>query len=166
MAEPLELVFKKGQIVYRQHEYELRLYDILYGSVSLYQNYGTKKQILIKEIGSDGYFGEMELIEVMPRTTTAVANERTHVKVYTAEDFGKLFETKPAMVVAIMQQMSARIRELTRLYNDACRIVSEAVAAERAGRRKSEKLQSERRSLSDYYQAYLKLFGGKQTGEI
>ena len=90
MAEQAELTLKKGQIVYRQNDYEMRFYDILYGAVSLYQNYGTKEQVLIKELNSGDYFGEMELIEAMPRTTTAVATERTQVKVYTAEDFGAL----------------------------------------------------------------------------
>ncbi len=155
-----ERVFKKGEIIYRQNEYESCLYDILYGSVALYQNYGTKDQVLIKEMLGDGYFGEMELIEAMPRTTTAVALERTQVRVYTAEDFGDCFREKPAMVMAIMQQLSARIRELTRQYNDACRIVAEAMEAEKAGREKSDELQHERRKLSDYYHAYLKLLGG------
>ncbi len=162
MAELQERVFKKGEVVYRQGQYEMCLYDILYGSVSLYQNYGTKEQVLIKAL-HDGCFGEMELIEVMPRTTTAVATEKTQARIYTAEDFGALFQEKPAMVMAIMQQMSARIRELTRQYNDACRIVAESMAAEKAGHEKSKTLQTERKKLSDYYNAYLKLLGGNLT---
>ncbi|MBE6910161.1 MAG: Crp/Fnr family transcriptional regulator [Ruminococcaceae bacterium] len=160
MAEAQERVFKKGEVIYRQGQYEMFLYDILYGSVALYQNYGTKEQVLIKEMNQDGYFGEMELIEAMPRTTTAVATERTTARVYTAEDFGALFCEKPSMVMAIMQQMSARIRELTREYNDACRVVAESMAAEKAGKEKSGALQKERKKLSDYYHSYLRLLGG------
>ncbi len=160
MQQIEERVFKKGQIIYRQNDYESCLYDIQYGSVALYQNYGTKDQVLIKEMLGDGYFGEMELIEAMPRTTTAVALERTQVRVYTAEDFGACFQEKPSMVMAIMQQLSARIRELTRQYNDACRIVAEAMEAEKTGKEKSAELQHERRKLSDYYHSYLKLLGG------
>ncbi len=160
MQQIEERVYKKGEIIYRQNEYESCLYDILYGSVALYQNYGKKDQVLIKEMNNDGYFGEMELIEAMPRTTTAVAQERTQVRIYTAEDFGACFQEKPAMVMAIMQQLSARIRELTRQYNDACRIVAEAMEAEKAGKEKSDALQRERRKLSDYYHSYLKLLGG------
>ena len=53
--------------------------------------------------------------------------------------------------MSVMQQMSARIRELTRLYNDACRVVAEAMEAEKSGQEKSEKLQKERQSLSNFY---------------
>ena len=154
-----ERVFKKGEVIYRQNDYEMCLYDILYGAVTLYQNYGQKDEIVIKEYDGDGYFGELELVEARPRTTTAVATERTQVRVYTKEDFGALFQEKPAMVMAIMQQMSARIRELQRQYNDACRIVAESMEAEKHGREKSNELQKERKKLSDYYRAYIKLLG-------
>ncbi len=156
-----EREFKKGEIVYREGDYEMCLYDILFGSVSLYQNYGTKEEIPIKELDTGEYFGEMELIEARPRTTTAVAKATTRVTVYSAEDFSACFTEKPAMVMAIMQQMSARIRELTRDYNEACRVVAEAVAAEKAGREKSEELQRERQLLSDTYAAHAKPIGAE-----
>lgn len=160
MSEPQERVFRKGDVIYREGQYEIRLYDILYGTVRLYQNYGTKGEILIKEYADDGYFGELELIEARPRTTTAVAVERTQVTVYDREGFSELFQKKPAMVMAIMQQMSARIRELQREYNHACRVVAESLAAEKAGQEKSGALQRERKKLSDCYHSYLKLLGG------
>lgn len=151
MAEFQTRTFQKGEIIYRQSEYETWFYELLYGGVTLYQNYGTEKQVLIKELDPPCFLGEMEVIEARPRTTTAVATEDCTLKVITNEDFGALFQEKPALVLSVMQQMSARIRELTRQYNDACRIVSEAMDAEREGREKSEKLQAERRSLSDVY---------------
>lgn len=154
MAEFTTRTFKKGEIIYRQNDYEMLFYDILYGGVALYQNYGTPEQVLIKQLSS-GYLGEMEVIEVRPRTTTAVATERTEAKVITLEDFGALFQEKPAMILSVMQQMSARIRELTRDYNNACRVVAQALEAEKAGKEKSSELQQERQALSDFYYNYL-----------
>ena len=160
MSEPQERVFRKGDVIYREGQYEMCLYDILYGTVCLYQNYGKPDEILVKEYAGDGYFGELELVEARPRTTTAVAKERTQVKIYDSERFSHLFCEKPAMVMAVMQQMSARIRELQREYNNACRIVAEAMEAEKSGREKSGRLQTERKKLSDHYHSYLKLLGG------
>ena len=153
MAEFTTRTFKKGEIIYRQNDYEMLFYDILYGGVTLYLNYGAKDQIVVKELCAGAFFGEVELVEARPRTTTAVATEDTRVKIYTAEAFGSCFQEKPALVMAIMQQMSARIRELTREYNDACRVVSEAMDAERRGVAKSDRLQKERKRLSDFFTA-------------
>ena len=160
MSEPQERLFKKGEVIYRENQYEMCLYDILYGSVCLYQNYGKPNEVRIKEYSGSGYFGELELVEARPRTTTAVAAERTTVKVYDREGFAALFARRPSMVLSIMQQMSARIRELQRDYNDACRVVAESLEAERTGAEKSGRLQSERKRLSDYYHDYLRLLGG------
>lgn len=154
MPEWTEKTFKKGEVIYRQNSYETWMYDIVYGSVALYQNYGTPDEVLVTKLLGDGYFGELELIEARPRTTTAVALEKTVARVITAEDFGALFHEKPALVMSIMQQMSARIRELTRAYLDACRVVSEAVSAEQSGREKSSALQSEREKLVAFYRSY------------
>ncbi len=160
MSEPQERRYKKGEVIYRQNQYEMCLYDILYGSVALYQNYGTENEILIKEYVDDGYFGELELVEARPRTATAVATAPTLAKLYDSDGFSALFQEKPAMVVAIMQQMSARIRELQRDYNDACRVVAEAMDAEKTGQKKSAELQTERKKLSDHYYSYLNMLGG------
>ncbi len=163
MPQPQERTFKRGEVIYRENQYEMCMYDILFGSVRLYQNYGKPNEVLIKEYGGSGYFGELELVEARPRTTTAVAAERTIVKVYDREGFAALFAQKPSMVLSIMQQMSARIRKLQRDYNDACRVAAEALEAERTGAEKSRRLQSERKKLSDRYHAYLKLLGGNLT---
>ncbi|MBR3561666.1 MAG: Crp/Fnr family transcriptional regulator [Oscillospiraceae bacterium] len=161
MTDLPERTYRKNEIIYRQNEYEMCMYDILYGGVTLYLNYGAKEQILVKELCPGAYFGEMELVEARPRTTTAVATEETRVKVYTAEAFGSCFQEKPALVMAIMQQMSARIRELTREYNDACRVVAEAMDAEKRGEAKSDTLQKERKRLSDYFTTRVRYPGTK-----
>jgi len=163
MRELEEKVFQKGEVIYRENDYETWLYDIVTGAVGLYQGYGTEEEHLIKEVFDGDVLGELEVIEARPRTTTAVAQERTQVRVVTSADFGQMFRDKPAKVMAIMQQMSARIRELQREYNDACRIVAESVAAEEAGQEKSQKLQSERKKLSDYYHATVKFLKGGKT---
>lgn len=160
MTEPRELSYRKGEIIYRQGQYEMLLYDILYGSVALYQNYGEKNELLVKTYHDEGYFGEIELVEARPRTTTAVALGPVRAMAYDSACFSELFRRKPAMVVSVMQQMGARIRELQREYNDACRVAAESLAAEKLGREKGVRLQSERKKLSDHYRDFF-LHGGK-----
>ena len=153
MADRRERTFRKGEIIYHENDYEACMYDILYGSVALYQHYGTKDEVLVKRLNAESYFGELELIEARARTTTAVALEKTQTAVITAESFGAYFREKPATVLSIMQQMSARIRELTRLYQEACRVAAESVQAEKNGCEKSEELQKKRNELAAIYRS-------------
>ncbi len=154
MDNRTERTFKKGEIIYRQDDYEACLYDILYGSVGIYLDYGTKDETLLKEYGSGSYFGEIELIEARPRTATAVALEKTIVTVITAESFGAYFQEKPAVVMHIMQQMSARIRELTRLHREACRTTADAAQPEPHEKEKGGEQQAKRDELATIYRSY------------
>ena len=79
----------------------------------------------------------MGLIDVMPRSATAVALESVLACVISAEEFGEYFKENPAAVLLIMQNMSKRIRELTQDYLDACRAVAEMVETEKNGKEKS-----------------------------
>ena len=76
MADRRERTFRKGEIIYHENDYEACMYDILYGSVALYQHDGTKDEVLVKRLNAESYFGELELIEARARTTTAVALEK------------------------------------------------------------------------------------------
>lgn len=106
--------FKKNEVIFKQGSYEAWMYDIRFGKVGIYANYGQKDQRLLKEVGEDGYFGEMGLIEAYPRSATAVSLvSGTQCSVITSEDFSEYFSKKPAKILAIMQYMSHRIRELT-----------------------------------------------------
>lgn len=106
--------FKKGEIIFKEGALEKCMYDIRWGSVGVYTNYGEKDERMLREILPNDVFGEMGLIEARPRSATAVALEKdTQCVVITAEDFSEYFKDKPAKIVAIMQNMSQRIRDLS-----------------------------------------------------
>lgn len=131
--------FEKGQVIFSEGDFEMSMYDLLQGSVGIYAYYGKPEEKLLTELkAEDGAtFGEMGLLESMPRSATAVALENVQVQVITGETFGEYFRDNPAAVMVIMQNMSQRIRALTQDYLDACRAVSEAVESETSGKEKS-----------------------------
>ena len=130
--------FKKGEIIFKQGELSDCMYDILWGEVGIYADYGTPEEKLLTTLETERFFGEMGMIEGRLRSATAVALEKdTRVKVITPETFDTYFKENPAKVLLIMQNMSHRIRELTRDYLEACRAVAEAVETEKTGKEKS-----------------------------
>lgn len=145
---------KKGEIIFKQGDASTCMYDILWGKVGVYANYGTPDEKLFTVLETEQFFGEMGMIECYPRSATAVALEdNTRVKVITTETFSAYFQESPAKVLMIMQNMSQRIRGLTKDYLEACRAVVEATEAEKTGKEKSGWFKSHFQKFSDDYAA-------------
>lgn len=142
--------FEKGQVIFSEGDFEMSMYDLLQGSVGIYANYGKPEEKLLTELkAEDGAtFGEMGLLESMPRSATAVALENVQVQVVTGETFGEYFRDNPAAVMVIMQNMSQRIRALTQDYLDACPQYPKPWSQKRAGRKRAAG--SRKRSASSY----------------
>ena len=83
-----ERTYKKGEIIYREGDMDLSIYDILWGRVAVYVDYGTENEKLLTEVGSDGFLGVVGFLESRPQNTTAVALEKTVVAIITFDSFG------------------------------------------------------------------------------
>lgn len=132
--------FAKGEVIFKEGALESFMYDLIEGKVGIYANYGKAGEKLLTELSAEdggATFGEMGLIDVMPRSATAVALEDVMAHVVTGEEFGEYFKENPAAVMAIMHNMSKRIRGLSQDYLDACHAVAEVVESEKSGKEKS-----------------------------
>ena len=123
--------YKKGEVIFRQGDAGDSMFDIHWGRIGVYSNYGTKQEKLLTMLESGDFLGEMGMIDHAPRSATAVAMENgTSVSEITEEGLGELFRESPAKVLMIMQQLSARLRKLTNDYMDACQTASGLVRVE------------------------------------
>ena len=148
--------FKKGEIIFKQGDLSDCMYDILWGQVGIYADYGTPEEKLLTTLETERFFGEMGLIESMPRSATAVAMGDIKVQVVTGRDFGAYFQERPERIYAIMAQMGGRIRALSNDYLVACRAVAEAVETEKTGKEKSSWFKEKvRKLMDDYERAYI-----------
>ena len=147
------IAFKKGGVIFKQGDASDCMYDILWGKVGIYVNYGTPEEKLLTRLTTEQFFGEMGMIEGLPRSATAVALTRdTRLKIITPETFQAYFLERPDKVLRMMQNMSRRIRELTIDYLTACQTVVKSVEAEKAGAEIDGDLQTDLEKLSQIYQ--------------
>lgn len=155
--------FAKGEVIFKEGAMESFMYALAEGKVGIYASYGEAGEKLLTELNAkDGVmtFGEMGLIDAMPRSATAVALEDVAAYMITEEAFGAYFSENPAAVLAIMQNMSKRIRGLSQDYLDACRAVAEMVEAEKNGNEKSDWFRNKvGKFLKDYEKAMLMIGG-------
>lgn len=126
-----EKKFKKGQIIYRSGEMDASMYNILYGRVAIYIDYGDPGERLVVELGEGDFLNVISFLETRPRNTTAVALQPTVVNVITLDNFGAFFQERPAKVMSLLQHMSARIRHLQKAYLETSQALEDYADTER-----------------------------------
>ena len=137
-----QLTFAKGDIIFRQGDSAAVMYDIVSGKVGIFNDYQGGQEEKIAELDAGQILGEMGMIEVYPRSATAVALSDEVVLSELAEaDLESYFKDDPAKVLQLMRQLSARIRETTRKYTEVCGTVSRHRQAEERGDAQPELLQ-------------------------
>lgn len=63
------------------------------------------------ELGPGGYFGEMALIDGAPRSATVVAETETACLVLARKRFATILKNEPAVAVALLRTLAARVRD-------------------------------------------------------
>ena len=147
------LVFKKGDVIFRQGDFSSVMYDIAKGKVGVFADYETEQVQQLAELTAGDFLGEMGMIEVYPRSATAVALEDdTTLNEIGEDELNAYFKDKPEQLLKIMKQISARIREVDRKYLNACLVAFENASAEMSGAEKSEQLKKEMDALYEEYE--------------
>ena len=59
--------FKKGQIVCSPGEMEMNMYNILYGSVGIYTDYGKPDEVEVVTLREGDFFNVISFLESRPR---------------------------------------------------------------------------------------------------
>ena len=147
--------YRKNEVIFCEGDASDCMYDIQRGSVGIYVNYGKANEKKLVELTVEQFFGEMGMIDNLPRSATAVAlEENTQAKIITAEDFPRYMQEKTPKVIMIMQHLAARLSKLTEDYMQVCRAASEAQSAEQvSGDQSGWFKESMKRFLDDYNEA-------------
>ena len=116
--------FVKGTVIFKQGDVELKMYDIISGKVGIFADYGKKDEKLLAEMTPGKFFGEMGLIDILPRSATAVALEDTETTVIDQNEALQYLDDHPEKAMAIIKTLSTRLRGLTLDYMDACNTIA------------------------------------------
>ena len=126
------LKFAPNQVIFRQGDFGKTMYDIESGRVGIYADYGTETEKLLAELGDKEFLGEMGMIDVYPRSATAVAmEENTVLSELGEEEFAEYFSGKPEKLLALLRVLSQRTRETDEKYIQVCRAAYEKERAEK-----------------------------------
>ena len=125
--------YRKGDMVYPEGSFEMSMFHIIEGSVLIYAFYGKENEILLTEEGKGSYFGQLELIEAIPRSATVIAKEDLVVEKITGDEFGSYLESHQGEEMALLTQMSARLREIGNQLHVVYHTIDEYISDSHSG---------------------------------
>jgi CRP/FNR family transcriptional regulator/CRP/FNR family cyclic AMP-dependent transcriptional regulator len=103
-------VFDKGMIIFHQGSPGQRLYIIESGRVRIFLLSESGQQVSLNLFGPGDIFGELSLLDGLPRSAGAIAIEKTLIYTLHRDDFLHHLETYPRMAISILETVSARLR--------------------------------------------------------
>ena len=145
------LSFHKDEIIFKQGEFAQCMYDIVSGSVGVFGGYGTENETRLTVLKAGDFLGEMGLIDVYPRSATAVAMEDTELREIGEKEFSEFFCGQPERLLAIMRQLSERLRDRTEDYEGACVVLDNLKATQKAPEKRSRSLLERAKALAAIY---------------
>lgn len=112
-----ERTYLKGETIFAQGDIGRALFIVFSGKIALSRlDAAAQKSDVIAEVNPGEFFGEMALLEEMPRTATATAAEETKVFMLFKIKLDSLLFSYPKIGVVIAAQLakilSARLRAM------------------------------------------------------
>ncbi len=91
--------------------YETTFYILLKGEVRVTKKFDENKERILKQLSDGDFFGEMAIIHDAPRAATITALTDVEVLEIEREAFVKLLHTNSQLTLAIVREVSRRLRE-------------------------------------------------------
>ncbi len=115
MGNPLRdfiVPYRKGEIVFNEGDSGAEMFVIQSGEVELYRNINEEKRF-VRVFEKGDFFGEMSLLESMPRTATAEVIEDAELIVINGATFDQMIKSNIEIAVRMLRKISKRLRETT-----------------------------------------------------
>jgi CRP-like cAMP-binding protein len=102
--------YYKNQLIFQEGETGDALFIVLKGKIKvcLYDEEG--REYILDVIGKDGFFGELALIDELPRSANAIAMESADLLIIRRSDFLRLLVENPTITIEILKVLSKRLR--------------------------------------------------------
>jgi CRP/FNR family cyclic AMP-dependent transcriptional regulator len=100
--------FPSGRVIARQGEIGTGFFVIVSGSVRV-----VRDGEVVATLGAGDFFGELSVLDRQPRNASVAAEEATSCLALASWDFDEVLLAQPALTLAILRGVAARLREVT-----------------------------------------------------
>lgn len=109
-----QLAYSAGETIFAQGDLGTEMFIIQEGEVEIVKHIGGESHTLSRLEKGD-FFGEMAVLEAMPRTADAVAATEVRVVAINGSRFDEMLRKNPEVAVRIIRKYSKRLREANTL---------------------------------------------------
>ena len=117
--------FPAGHVIFETGDFGDGLYAIDEGSVEIFTAIPDQQPRVIATLEKGAFFGEMAVIDDLPRSASARAQTAVRARFFSRQDTWHLFSQSPPLMIALMREVIGRMRRA------AQRSMQEALEAER-----------------------------------
>jgi CRP/FNR family cyclic AMP-dependent transcriptional regulator len=111
---------EQGELIVREGESSNEMFVIGEGEVRVWKHYGTPEQAELAIMGKKDFFGEMCMLETLPRAATVEALTACTLVGVKSSAFYRLYQARPdqhaILILNLARDLSRRIRALHRRF--------------------------------------------------
>lgn len=102
--------FKRDSIILFEHETGSALFIIASGKVKISRVSDDGKEVILSILSDSDFFGEMSILDGQNRSANVTAIEDTDMFLIQRPDFINLLLTRPEVSIALLQELTTRLR--------------------------------------------------------
>lgn len=102
--------FEKGDVILMEDEAGSALFVIVSGKVKVARTSGDGKEVILTILNESDFFGEMAILDGLTRSATVTAIDKTDLFLIQRNDFINLLYTHPEIGIALLQELTTRLR--------------------------------------------------------
>ncbi|MDI3280622.1 MAG: Crp/Fnr family transcriptional regulator [Bacillota bacterium] len=106
-----ERTYRKGSTIFFENDPGEALYVILAGRVKVYKLAADGREKILAILGPGEYFGEMSLLDGLPRSASTEAMETTRLLMIQRQEFLSLLSAHPSLALKVIAELSRRLRQ-------------------------------------------------------
>ncbi|MEK9627866.1 MAG: cyclic nucleotide-binding domain-containing protein [Nitrospinota bacterium] len=110
--------YKKGEVIIKEGSLSTGAFIIESGRVEVSKNLPNGKSQVISILDKNDIFGEMGLIDQLPRSATVRALEDSSISIMTPDNFNLLAKRNPQALMPILKVLATRLRSTLKILEE------------------------------------------------
>ncbi len=120
--------YPKGAVLCEEGAYEDTFYIILEGRFLVTKHFRESEERVLNHLTPGDFFGEMAIIHQAPRAANVISEQPSTVLEITKENFNELMSLSSSMPLAMVREVSRRLRENDQMAIEDLRIKARELA--------------------------------------